>query len=152
MYSLECFLFGAGLGFPLALEVEMALAYVPEESQNTCSGFVTSSRNLGMSIGTAIIGIILILGAVGGMHQAVNIYAPEHVSNQQFHQDLHIYFEKLGHVNTTELRHDYSLEAKIVSLVVQDTMAIVMYVTALLLAIGSILTLTLDDRVLRRKT
>ncbi len=25
---LECFLFGAGLGFPLALEVEMTLAYV----------------------------------------------------------------------------------------------------------------------------
>lgn len=146
------FLFGAGLGFPLALEVEMALAYVPEESQNTSSGFVTSSRNLGMSIGTAIIGIILILGAVGGMHQAVNIYAPEHVSNQQFHQDLHIYFEKLGHVNTTELRHDYSLKAKIVSLVVQKAMAVVMYVTALLLAIGFILTLTLDDRVLRRKT
>ncbi len=146
------FLFGAGLGFPLALEVEMALAYVPEESQNTSSGFVTSSRNLGMSIGTAIIGIILILGAVGGMHQAVNTYAPEKVSNQQFHQDLHIYFEKLGHVNTTELRHDYSLKAKIVSLVVQKAMAVVMYVTALLLAIGFILTLTLDDRILRRKT
>ncbi len=105
-----------------------------------------------MSIGTAVIGIILILGAIGGMYQAVHTYAPEKLSDHQFKQDLGTYFEKLGHVNTTELRHDYSLEAKIVSLVVQDTMAIVMYVTALLLAIGSILTLTLDDRVLRRKT
>ena len=145
------FLFGAGLGFPLSLEVEMALAYIPKESENTSSGFVTSSKNLGMSIGTAIIGIILILGAVGGMHQAVNTYAPEKVSNQQFHDDLHVYFEKLGNVDTASLRHDHSAKSEIVNFVIQKAMAIVMYVIAILLAIGLALTLTLDDKILRRK-
>ena len=143
------FVFGAGLGFPMALGIDMALSSVPPESQNSSSGFVSTGQSLGMSMGTAIIGVILIIGAVGGMHDAIDTYAPNQVSNQEFHDNLKVYFEKLGNVNTTELKNDNSLKEKIVSKVIQDAMALVMHVTALLLAIGGVLTLTLRDKKLR---
>lgn len=143
------FIFGAGLGFPMALGIDIALSNTPSESQNSSSGFVSTGQSLGMSMGTAIIGVILILGAIGGMHDAINTYAPDQVSDQEFHDNLQLYFEKLGQVNTTELKHDTSLKEKIVSKVIQDAMALVMQVTALLLAIGGVLTLTLKDRKLK---
>ncbi|MCR5026189.1 MAG: MFS transporter [Methanobrevibacter sp.] len=137
---------GAGLGFPMALGIDITISNIPSESQNSSSGFVTTGQSLGMSMGTAIIGAILIIGAVGGMHDAINTYAPNKVSDQQFHDNIHVYFEKLGHVNTTELKGETSLKEKIVSKIIQDAMALIMQVTALLLAIGGVLTLTLEDR------
>lgn len=92
-------------------------------------------------MGTAIIGVILIIGAVGGMHDAIDTYAPDHITDEEFHDNVQTYFEKLSHVNTTELKHDASLKEKIVSKVIQDAIARVMQITALLLAIGSALTL-----------
>lgn len=140
------FIFGAGLGFPMALGIDIALSNTPAESQNSTSGFVSTGQSLGMSMGTAIIGVILILGAIGGMHNAINTYAPDQISNQEFKDNVQIYFEKLGHVNTTELKHEDSLKEKVVSKIIQDAMALVMQVTALLLAIGGVLTLTLKDK------
>ncbi len=143
------FIFGAGLGFPMALGIDISLSNIPPESQNSSSGFVSTGQSLGMSMGTAIIGVILILGAVGGMHDAINTYAPNQVTDAEFHDNIQVYFEKLGHVNTAELKHDTSLKEKIVSKIIQDAMALVMQVTALLLAIGGALTLTLKDRKIR---
>ena len=140
------FIYGVGLGFPMALCVDTALLNVPEENQSSTSGFVSTGQSLGMSMGTAIIGIILIIGAIGGMHDAIDTYAPDQVSNQEFHDNLQIYFEKLGHVNTSELKDEDSLKEKIVDIIIQDAMALVMYVTALLLAIGGVLTLSLKGK------
>ena len=140
------FIYGVGLGFPMALCVDTALLNVPDENQSSASGFVSTGQSLGMSMGTAIIGIILIIGAIGGMHDAIDTYAPDQVSNQEFHDNLQIYFEKLGHVNTSELKDEDSLKEKIVDIIIQDAMALVMYVTALLLAIGGVLTLSLKGK------
>ena len=140
------FIYGAGLGLPMALCIDTALSNTPPESQNSASGLVTTGQSLGMSMGTAIIGIILILGAVGGMHDAINTYAPNQVTDQEFNDNVELYFEKLGHVNTTELKNEDSLKEKIVSTVIRDAMALVMHVTALLLAIGCALTLSLKGR------
>lgn len=134
------FIFGACLGFPMALGIDITLSNIPDESQNSSSGFVSTGQSLGMSMGTAIIGVILIIGAVGGLHDAINTYAPNQVSDSEFHDNMQVYFEKLGHVNTTQLKDEDGLKEKIVSTIIQDAMALVMHVTALLLAIGGVLT------------
>lgn len=61
------------------------------------------------------------------------------------------YLEKLGHVNTTELKHENSLTEKIVNTILKDAMKLVMDVTAILLTIGLCLTLTLHDEKIRKK-
>ena len=72
------FILGAGLGFVMDLGVDIALSNIPEEGQNNASSIVTTGQTLGQSMGTAIIGVILILGFIGGISDGVNTYAPDH--------------------------------------------------------------------------
>ena len=76
------FVMGAGLGFLMALCTDISLVNISKESQNNASGVNTTSQTLGESLGTAVIGIILILGVFGGISHAVDIYAPEYSGNE----------------------------------------------------------------------
>ncbi len=89
------FVMGAGLGFLMALCTDISLVNISKESQNNASGVNTTSQTLGESLGTAVIGIILILGVFGGISHAVDIYAPEYSGNETFHQEAYDYFQKV---------------------------------------------------------
>jgi len=143
--ALGMFLFGFGLGLVLSLGMDIALAGTKNKDQNSASGLLSTGQTLGTSLGTAIIGCILIVGATWGLHDAVNTYAPEQVSNEQFHAESQEYLQKMGHVNVTELKGDNSIKEKAVNTVLTDTMKLMFAVISALLAIGFILTFTLDD-------
>ncbi len=128
-----------------------SLNTTPEEKQSTASGLITTSQTLGSSMGTAIIGCILIIGAFSGLHDAVDTYAPNYLDDNNITHHSGKYLEKLGHVNTTELKHENSLTEKIVNTILKDAMKLVMDVTAILLTIGLCLTLTLHDEKIRKK-
>jgi hypothetical protein len=136
------FVLGAGLGFIMALSVDIALVNIPEESQNNASGITSTSQSLGESLGTAIIGIILILGVFGGISNAVDIYAPEYSGNETFYIDVFNHFEKMGNIN--DINADSTVMA-IANIIIQDAMEFVMIVTAILMAIVFVLTLRLKD-------
>ena len=142
--------FGLGLGFVISLGVDISLNTTPEKKQSTASGLITTSQTLGSSMGTAIIGCILIIGAIHGLHDAVDTYAPD-LNDKIISGHSGEYLEKLGHVNTTELKHENSLTEKIVNTILKDAMKLVMDVTAILLTIGLGLTLTLEDEKIRKK-
>jgi len=137
------FVMGAGLGFLMALCTDISLVNISKESQNNASGVNTTSQTLGESLGTAIIGIILILGVFGGISHAVDIYAPEYSGNETFHQEAYDYFQKVGSIN--EIKENATIE-DIVNIIIQDTMAFVMHVTAIIMGIVFILTLRLQDK------
>ena len=137
------FVMGAGLGFLMALCTDISLVNISKESQNNASGVNTTSQTLGESLGTAIIGIILILGVFGGISHAVDIYAPEYSGNETFHQEAYDYFQKVGSIN--EIKENDTIE-DIVNIIIQDTMAFVMEVTAIIMGIVFILTLRLQDK------
>ena len=137
------FVMGAGLGFLMALCTDISLVNISKESQNNASGVNTTSQTLGESLGTAIIGIILILGVFGGISHAVDIYAPEYSGNETFHQEAYDYFQKVGSIN--EIKENATIE-DIVNIIIQDTMAFVMEVTAIIMGIVFILTLRLQDK------
>ena len=137
------FVMGAGLGFLMALCTDISLVNIPKESQNNASGVNTTSQTLGESLGTAVIGIILILGVFGGISHAVDIYAPEYSGNETFHQEAYDYFQKVGSIN--EIKENATIE-DIVNIIIQDTMAFVMQVTAIIMGIVFILTLRLQNK------
>ena len=137
------FVMGAGLGFLMALCTDISLINIPKENQNNASGINTTSQTLGESLGTAVIGIILILGVFGGISHAVDIYAPEYSGNETFHQEAYDYFQKVGSIN--EIKENATIE-DIVNIIIQDTMAFVMQVTAIIMGIVFILTLRLQDK------
>ena len=139
---------GAGLGFVMALSTDIALINIPDKSQNNASGITTTGQTLGESMGTAIIGIILILGVIGGISDTVDIYAPEHSADEQYQQDIYDYFQKVG--TTQEIKEQDSTIVNIADAVVQDAMAFVMLITSILMGIIFILTLRLNDKHIKK--
>ena len=142
------FVLGAGLGFIMALGVDIALFNISEESENNASGITSTGQSLGESMGTAVIGIILILGVMGGISNAVDTYAPDHSGDEQFHQDVYDYFQKVGNVD--DIKSQGSTVVTIVDNIFQDAMAFVMMVTAILMGIVFILTLRLKDKTIKK--
>ena len=138
------FVLGSGLGFLMALCTDISLINIPKESQNNASGINTTSQTLGESLGTAIIGIILILGVIGGISTAVDTYAPEHSGDEQYQQGVYDYFQKIGSIN--EVKSQDAFIVNIVDAIIQNAMAFVMMVTAIIMGIVFILTLRLQDK------
>ena len=136
------FILGAGFGFIMALSVDISLTNVPDESQNNASGITSTGESLGESMGTAIIGIILILGVFGGISHAVDIYAPEYSGNETFQLEVMDHFQKIDSINDVEVD---STVVDIIDTVIQDAMGFVMIVTAILMAIVFVLILRLKD-------
>ena len=137
------FIMGAGLGFAMALSVDVALINIPPEGQNNASGLTSTGQSLGESMGTAIIGVILILGVIGGVSHAVDIYAPDQSGNETFQLEVLDHFQKVGNLNDAKADHTV---VEIVDTILQDAMAFVMQVTAILMGIVFILTLRLEDK------
>ena len=142
------FLFGAGIGLVMALTVDVALFDVPAESQNNASGIVSTGETLGSSMGTAIIGIILILGVMGGISTAVDTYAPEHSGDEQFHQDVYDYFQKVGNID--DVKAQDSIIVNTADIIIQNAMAFVMQVLAIILGVILILTLRIKDKNIKK--
>ena len=143
------FLFGAGIGLVMALTVDVALFDVPAESQNNASGIVSTGETLGSSMGTAIIGIILILGVMGGISTAVDTYAPEHSGDEQFHQDVYDYFQKVGNID--DVKAQDSIIVNTADIIIQNAMAFVMQVLAIILGVILILTLRIKDKNIKKQ-
>ena len=140
------FLLGAGLGFMMALTVDVALFDIPDESQNNASGIVTTGDTLGSSMGTAIIGIILILGVMGGISTAVDTYAPAYSGDEQFHQEVYDYFQKLDTINGQD-----SIIVNTADIIIQNAMATVMYALAIITGVILILTLRIKDKNIKKQ-
>ena len=143
------FLFGAGIGFVMALTVDVALFDIPAESQNNASGIVSTGETLGSSMGTAIIGIILILGVMGGISTAVDTYAPEHSGDEQFHQDVYDYFQKVGNID--DVKAQDSIIVNTADIIIQNAMAFVMQVLAIIIGVILILTLRIKDKNVKKQ-
>ncbi len=140
------FIFGVGLGLPGSLSVDVPLATVPPRAQNSCSGLVSTGQNLGLSIGTAIIGVVLALGAVSGLRQAINTYTPMNLSDEAFRANAEMYMQKLGNVDPLTLTvKDQAAFQKIVNAIYHDAMGLVMMVIVGLMVLGIILTLSFED-------
>ena len=137
------FIMGAGLGFAMALSVDVALLNIPSEGQNNASGLTSTGQSLGESMGTAIIGVILILGVFGGISHAVDMYAPEYSGNETFQMEVYNHFQTVGNVNDAQ---PDSQMVKVVDVIIQDAMAFVMQITAVLMGIVFLLTLRLQGK------
>ena len=140
------FIFGVGLGLPGSLSVDVPLATVPPRAQNSCSGLVSTGQNLGLSVGTAVIGVVLALGAVSGLQEAINTYTPMNLSDEAFRANAEMYMQKLGNVDPLTLTvRDQAAFQKIVHAIYHDAMGLVMMVVVGLMVLGIILTLSFED-------
>ena len=140
------FIYGAGLGFPMSLSVDVPLSSIPPKAQNSCSGLVSTGQSLGMSMGTGIIGVVLTLGAVSGLREAINTFTPVNLSNEAFRANAEMYMKKMGNADPLTITiKDQDAYQKIINAVYHDAMGVVMMVAVGLIVLGIILTLSLKD-------
>jgi len=64
-------IYGVGIGFVLALLGNMLMSAVSDEQQNEGSGMINTVRNLGNSMGTALIGTVLVAFMLSGIATGV---------------------------------------------------------------------------------
>ena len=139
-------IFGVGLGLPSSLSVDVPLATVPSRVQNSCSGLVSTGQNLGLSTGTAISGVVLTIGAVSVLREAINTYTPMDLSEEAFRANAEMYMQKLGNVDPLTLTvKDQDAFRNIVYAIYHDAMGVVMMVMVGLMVLGIILTLSFED-------
>jgi len=139
-------IYGVGLGFPSSLSVDVPLSTVPPQAQNSCSGLVSTGQNLGLSMGTGIMGVVLTLGAVSRLREAINTYTPMNLSYEAFRANAEMYMQKMGHVDPLTLAvKDQASYQKIVNAICQDAMGLVMIVAVGLMVLGIILAVSLND-------
>ena len=145
-------MFGTGLGFPTSLCVDVPLSTIPPQVQNSCSGLVSTGQSLGMSMGTGIIGVVLTLGAVSGLREAINTYTPLNLSKEAFRANAEMYMQKMGNVDPlTSSVKDSEAYQKIISAIYKDAMGLVMMAAVGLMVLGIILTFSLKSQRLPKR-
>jgi len=111
-------LLGTGLGLALPITGNIVLSSAGADKQSDASGILSTSASLGTSLGTAIIGIILILGIINGIYIAVDQTFPNEFSKTQIKQNLTQYEQKMHTTNITALK---SNETSIAYIIVNKT-------------------------------
>ena len=140
------FILGMGIELPISLASDTAMKGIPAESQSSCSGLFSTGQTLGMSLGTAVIGVIMIIGANAGLHDAAKkILIPSGVSEDVIVNTAAEYFDKMGKVDVSTLPGGVELYEKVNELIIQDAMCVVMITSAILFVIGILLTLGLKN-------
>lgn len=141
------FILGIGLEFPLSLASDTALQGIPAEAQSSCSGLFSTGQSLGMSMGTAIIGVVMHMGANAGLYDAIQkIVKPAGLSEDEIMTVAKEYYEKLGNIDASSLPGNAEMYKTINELIIQDGMGIVMIVSAALLVIAAIMAFALKGK------
>lgn len=88
--------FGVGVGLLLSQLTNLTMSAAREDQETDASGLYNSFKNLGYSIGTALIGVLLLLGIFGGLtFNLQSIDLTENMSKQQIQDGLFNYVEKM---------------------------------------------------------
>jgi len=64
-------IFGIGIGFLLSQLTNLTMSAVRNDQETDAAGYFNAFKNLGYSIGTALIGVLLLLGIFGGITTSI---------------------------------------------------------------------------------
>lgn len=94
---------GCGLIFPISVDMVLTSA---GGKQSDASGVANTASNLGSSIGTALIGVILILGIFAGINHAIEQNFPGQYTQQEINQHIPEWVQKLKTTDLNSLNAD----------------------------------------------
>jgi Na+/melibiose symporter-like transporter len=115
-------LLGMGLGIALPLTANIILSSVHSREQSDAAGLMSTSASLGSSMGTAVIGLVLILGTLNGLYAAVDQNYPNQFDKNQINQKLNVYEEKVGTTHQVIEANKSSVLYTIINATVRDAM------------------------------
>lgn len=83
---------------------------------------------------------------MGGISTAVDTYAPDYSGDEQFHQAVYDYFQKLDTIEGQD-----SIVVDTADIIIQNAMASVMYGLAIVLATMLIITLRIKNKNIKKQ-
>ncbi len=127
-------LLGVGLGLALPVTGNLVLSSAGQDKQSDASGIISTGANLGSSIGTALIGVVFLLGTFSGLAVAVQENYPG-VTTEEIHQNLVGWVDKM---QTTDLKglNQTSTTFKIVNSTLANAMKTAFDTVSLIFFIG----------------
>jgi EmrB/QacA subfamily drug resistance transporter len=139
------FLLGVGMGIVFPHSANVIFSVARRDQQPDASGIMNTGINLGSSLGTAVLGVMLILGGFSGLGLVFN----QQLSNSSQEQILgvHSFFEKLEIENTGDIDE----RQKIISSQKVSTMKNAFNVITFVLIIGLIISLLIPPQKRKRK-
>lgn len=136
------FLLGSGIGLAIPVSANVVLSSASQKKQSDASGIMSTFQNLGSSLGTAFIGVILIIGIISGLAGAVDETFPGKYSEDQINENLKGWIEKMQTTSIVGLKSNESSTAfTIVNLTIRNAMKTTFHFVCLIFFIGFITSL-----------
>ena len=136
------FLLGMGLGLALPLTANVILSSVSSVKHSDASGIMSTSASLGTSMGTAIIGVVLILATINGLYSTYDQLYPNQFTKSQINEKFTIYEKKVNTTTHEALQKDQnSTLYQIVDHTVQNAMRTVFEFISIIFLISFIVSL-----------
>ncbi|RJS48840.1 MAG: MFS transporter [Methanobacterium sp.] len=89
-------IFGIGAGLLLSQLTNLTMSTAREEQETSAAGFLNTSKNLGYSMGTALIGVFLLIGIFNGLVFAIDDSdVSGNMTKEQIESSLFKYVEKM---------------------------------------------------------
>jgi len=129
--------FGVGIGFLLSQITNLTMSAASSDQETDAAGFLNAFKNLGYSLGTALIGVLLLIGIFGGLTTSIaSSDLSGNMSTDQIHDSLFNYVEKMQTVTPMDIPSDLVPE---VTRIVDSTISSAMKQTFIALTIILIL-------------
>ena len=81
--------FGVGIGFLLSQLTNLTMSAARSDQETDASGFFNAFKNLGYSVGTALIGVLLLVGIFGGLTTSIESSGISgNMTTEQIHSSL----------------------------------------------------------------
>ncbi len=140
------FLLGVGMGIVFPHSANVIFSVARDDQQPDASGIMNTGINLGSSLGTAVLGLMLILGGFGSMGLVLSQQSTN--TTQEHITSVHYLFEKLEY----ESPEDIDENQRMISSQKVNTMKNAFNVITFILIISLILSILIPPQKVKRKS
>jgi len=137
--------FGTGTGLLLSQLTNVTMSAAGAESEAEASGLLNTSKNFGYSLGTALIGVLLIIGVFSGLVTSLEESSElKGLPREQIEQSLFDYFQDMKTTPPPGIPPRDTLEAdQIVDSAISKAMRLTFVVLAIIMLLGALLSIFL---------
>ncbi len=139
--------FGVGIGFLLSQLTNLTMSAARSDQETDASGLFNAFKNLGYSVGTALIGVLLLLGIFGGLSTSIESSGiAANMSSEQIDSSLVAYVEKMQTTTLNIPPNMVPLANQIVDSTISSAMKHTFNILALILLLGFITSIFLPSK------
>ena len=137
-----------GIGFLLSQLTNLTMSAARNDQETDDAGFINAFKNLGYSIGTALIGVLLILGIFGGVTTSIESFGLSgNMTTEQIDSSVMFYVEKMQTGTLNVPPNMVPQVNQMLDFTISSAMKQTFNILALILLLGLVTTIFLPSRI-----